>query len=75
MYVIAFVNIKFVYLALAVCLLVFYDLLLLPIVMFGCLCQALVLCRLLFIVALLCFLCYLFIMFVLIYCSDMNSCV
>jgi hypothetical protein len=37
-----FVNIKFVYLALAVCLLVLYDLLLLPIVMFGCLSQALV---------------------------------
>jgi hypothetical protein len=41
MYVIAFVNIKFVYLALVVCLLVVYDLLLLPIAMFGCLCQAL----------------------------------
>jgi hypothetical protein len=42
MYVIAFVNIKFMYLALAVCLLVLYDLVLLPSVMLGCLCQALV---------------------------------
>jgi hypothetical protein len=42
MHVIAFVNVKSVYLALAVCLLVFCDLLLLPIVTFGCLCQALV---------------------------------
>jgi hypothetical protein len=48
MHVIAFVNIKFVNLALAVCLLVLYDLLLMPIVMFGCLFQALVLCIVLF---------------------------
>jgi hypothetical protein len=37
-----------VYLAPAVCLLVLYDLLLRPIVMFGCLCQAPVSYRILF---------------------------